>query len=94
MVLASSQTKSRSASPGRTVGKRRHPAERSPAGLYLSGDHSKPPSQSPWPATWGDMIFGVLLVAALLVMFGLGLVILSEPPDHFPSHTLTLPDGK
>ena len=48
---------------------------------------------SAWPASWGDMIAGVLLVSALAVMFGLGFVILSEPYDHFPTHRLTLPKG-
>jgi len=52
------------------------------------------PSQPAWPASWRDMIFGVLLVSALVVMFGLGFVILSESSNHFPSHTLTLPEGK
>ena len=37
------------------------------------------------------MIVDVILVAALIVMFGLGFVILSEPCDHFPTHRLTLP---
>ena len=50
--------------------------------------------QPAWPASWGDMIFGVLLVAVLIVMFGLGFVMISESRNHFPSHTLTLPDGE
>ena len=86
MALVSGQTKSRSATPGRTVGRRRLPAEWSPAGLFFIG------GRLAWPASWGDMIFGVLLVSALAVMFGLGFVMLSESLNHFPSHTLTLPD--
>ena len=91
MAKASGQTKSRSVSPGWTVGRRSLPAERSPAGLFLAGDRPMAPSQPAWPVSWGDMIFGVLLVAVLIVMFGLGFAILSELPDHFPTHRLTLP---
>ena len=87
MALVSGQTKSRSVSPGWTAGRRSLPVEWSPAGLFLIG------GRPAWPATWGDMIFGVLLVAVLIVMFGLGFVILSEPYDHFPTHRLTLPKG-